>query len=72
MTTLTLHEAVTSTALPPGTRVEVRRRFDRAWARGFVIDAADAEGYQLRRSSDGALLPVPFPAAEVRAAGNVW
>ena len=52
--------------LPPGTSVEVRRRFDRAWARGFVIHRATATGYQLRRTSDGAVLPVAFPAHDIR------
>jgi hypothetical protein len=53
--------------LDPGTHVEVRRRFDRAWARGFVIHRATDAGYQLRRTSDGAVLPVAFPAVDVRS-----
>ena len=54
--------------LAPGTRVEVRRRFDQAWARGFVVHAAEEDGYRLRRSSDGAVLPVAFPDSELRVA----
>ena len=54
--------------LEVGRAVEVRRRFDRAWAKGFVIDARTDDGYSLRRTSDGALLPVSFPAADVRPA----
>lgn len=54
--------------LDVGTAVEVRRRFDRAWARGFVVEAHGAAGYHLRRSSDGAVLPVAFPAPDVRPA----
>ena len=51
-----------------GTSVEVRRRFDRAWARGFEVAGAADEGYRLRRTSDGAVLPVVFPSADVRQA----
>jgi hypothetical protein len=53
-------------ALPPGTRVEVRKRFDQSWARGFeVIDLTDG-GYRLRRLSDGNELPLAFTADDVR------
>lgn len=55
-------------ALLNGTEVEVRRRFDQAWAHGFVIDDVDDAGYWLRRKSDGALLPVAFGADDVRSA----
>lgn len=52
-----------------GTRVEVRSRFDRAWARGFelveTISGADP-GYRVRRRSDGSVLPVVFSTEEVR------
>ncbi len=54
--------------LRSGTEVEVRRRFDQAWAHGFVIDDVDDAGYWLRRKSDGALLPVAFPGDDVRTA----
>jgi hypothetical protein len=56
----------------PGTRVEVRSRFDRRWARGFEVDAVVAEpdvpdpGYRIRRRSDGAVLPSLFVSDEVR------
>ena len=49
-----------------GTSVEVRRRFDQAWARGFEVASAAEDGYRLRRQSDGAVLPVSFPADDVR------
>ncbi|MCU0268939.1 MAG: hypothetical protein MUF83_09845 [Acidimicrobiales bacterium] len=60
--------------LPPGTRVEVRRRFDAAWASGFEVLRADGDGYRLRRLSDGTEIPVPFDAADVRRARrrNMW
>jgi hypothetical protein len=55
----------------PGTRVEVRRRFDDHWARGFEIDEIVTESsaplrYRIRRRSDDSLLPVLFAADDVR------
>jgi hypothetical protein len=59
--------------MQPGTPVEVRRRFDDRWARGFEIQEvveADASGagprYRIRRRSDNAVLPVLFDADDVR------
>jgi hypothetical protein len=52
--------------LEPGTKVEVRRRFDQHWSRGFEIAEALDDGYKLKRVSDGSILPVIFPADEVR------
>lgn len=52
-----------------GSRVEVRSRFDRRWTRGFSVAAVDADAYQLRRESDGAVLPAWFSADDVRALG---
>ena len=52
-----------------GTRVEVRSRFDRAWARGFEVAEqikGAAEGYRIRRRSDGSVLPVVFSPDDVR------
>jgi len=54
--------------MTPGTAVEVRRRFDRQWARGFVVSASGDSGYWVRRTSDDALLPVEFSADDVRVA----
>jgi hypothetical protein len=49
-----------------GTKVEVRRRFDQNWARGFeVVEDAD-EGIRIRRLSDGTVLPAWFDRADVR------
>ncbi len=56
----------------PGTRVEVRSRFESKWTRGFeVADQAesDAHGvatYKVRRRSDGSILPVTFAEADLR------
>jgi hypothetical protein len=52
--------------MKPGTRVEVRQRFDQRWSRGFEVAEEVAEGYRLRRVSDGSLLPVAFEADDVR------
>ena len=58
--------------MQPGTRVEVRSRFDQRWARGFEVDTivtdASAAGaqYRVRRRSDGSVLPAMFVADEVR------
>ena len=54
----------------PGTRIEVRARFDQAWARGFEVaeevPAGDGWQYRVRRRSDGSVLPVLFGGHEVR------
>jgi hypothetical protein len=56
----------------PGTRVEVRSRFERRWSRGFeVADVVDDQGdggprYRIRRRSDGAVLPALFTADDLR------
>jgi hypothetical protein len=52
--------------LEPGTRVEVRQRFDRRWTRGFEVVEASADGYRLRRRSDGSVLPGVFSSSDVR------
>jgi hypothetical protein len=54
----------------PGTRIEVRSRFDQRWARGFelveiVVDAGQAQ-YRVRRRSDGSVLPALFVDDDVR------
>jgi hypothetical protein len=54
----------------PGSVVEVRSRFDGGWVSGFQVVALEAgaggETWRVRRTSDGVVLPVPFPAAELR------
>ena len=50
----------------PGTRVEVRQRFDGRWARGFIVVSHGDDGYRLKRPSDGSTLPVAIPSADVR------
>ena len=53
-------------SLEPGMRVEVRRRFDQHWARGFEVVAVTESGYRLRRVSDGQELPTEFSYEDVR------
>jgi hypothetical protein len=54
----------------PGSRVEVRSRFDAHWSRGFeVADIVEHGGdtrYRVRRRSDGSVLPVLFTDDDVR------
>lgn len=57
----------------PGTRVEVRRRFDERWSRGFeIVDCEEGNGggegvrYHVRRRSDGSVLPVLFDEDDLR------
>jgi hypothetical protein len=58
--------------MQPGTRIEVRSRFDRRWARGFEVESILGESaemppqYRVRRRSDGAVLPAVFVDDEVR------
>jgi hypothetical protein len=56
----------------PGTRVEVRTRFDQRWTRGFeVADVLPGDGdtfrYLIRRRSDDSLLPTDFGSEEIRS-----
>jgi hypothetical protein len=55
--------------IPVGTPVEVRNRFCSAWSRGFDVASAAEDGYELRRQSDGYVLPGRFAAPEVRRIG---
>jgi hypothetical protein len=61
-------------AVRPGTRVEVRNRFESKWTRGFeVADLVEETGghpgdrqYTVRRRSDGSILPVTFDERDLR------
>ena len=55
-----------TTMLKPGTRVEVRKRFDHSWTRGFEVAEALDASYRIRRLSDGSVLPSEFDAEELR------
>jgi hypothetical protein len=60
--------------LPAGTKVEVRRKFDAKWSKGFVVSAVTPDGYLVRRPSDGEELPVIIDAEDVRKErkNNTW
>jgi len=47
-------------------RVEVRRRFDAAWARGFEVAEVNDQGVMVRRLSDGEVLPATFSPDDIR------
>lgn len=53
-------------AIPVGVRVELRSRFDDRWTHGFAIAVCGDGEYQVRRLSDGHVLPAWFPAAMLR------
>jgi hypothetical protein len=55
-----------SSLLEAGDKVEVRRRLDDKWARGFEVLAVTGSGYRLRRLSDGVELPTTFAVTDVR------
>ena len=55
-----------------GTSIEVRARFDGRWCAGFeVADLVDADAspvrYRVRRTSDGAILPVLLAADDIHS-----
>jgi hypothetical protein len=54
------------TPLAPGTKVDVRNRFQGTWVRGFEVAEVTAEGYRIRRLSDGSVLGELFSRDDVR------
>lgn len=52
--------------LAPGTKVDVRNRYQGTWVRGFEIAEAIGEGYRIRRLSDGSTLAELFARDDVR------
>jgi hypothetical protein len=65
---MTMIPARNPRALPPGTNVDVRTRYQGAWCKGFVVHTARVDGYVLRRRIDDAILPKTFSANDVRPA----
>jgi hypothetical protein len=58
-----------------GDRVEIRKRFDAQWAHGFEVIAVDGDRVQVKRLSDGDVLPVTFAPEDVRPErkrGSMW
>jgi hypothetical protein len=52
--------------LTPGTKVDVRNRYQGTWVRGFEIAETTPEGYRIRRLSDGSILGDLFSRDDVR------
>ncbi len=57
---------LTDTPLPIGAQVELRSRFDQRWTHGFAVAVRGDGRYQVRRLSDGQVLPAWFPAEMIR------
>ncbi len=55
-----------SEALAPGTRVDVRDRFQGTWSRGFVVAEVTGAGYRVERVADRTAVPGFFPHEAVR------
>jgi hypothetical protein len=54
------------TPLAPGTKVDVRNRYQGTWVRGFEIAEVTEDGYRIRRLSDGSTLAELFVRDDVR------
>jgi hypothetical protein len=52
--------------LTPGTKVDVRNRFQGTWVRGFEVAEVTDAGYRIRRMSDGSVLGELFSRDDVR------
>ena len=52
--------------LTPGTRVDVRNRYQGTWVRGFEVAEVVQDGYRIRRMSDGSTLGELFARDDVR------
>ncbi|HEV7888002.1 MAG TPA: hypothetical protein VGO92_10620 [Acidimicrobiales bacterium] len=66
MSELLATEVIVEDYLKPGTRVEVRSRFDGRWSRGFEVAQVLDHAYKLKRMSDGSVLPTDFEEQDVR------
>jgi hypothetical protein len=49
-----------------GTAIEVVNRFTEDWSAGFEVLEVVADGYRIRRRSDGTVIPTTFTVSEVR------
>jgi len=52
--------------LAPGTKVDVRNRYQGTWVRGFEVAETTDGGYRIRRLSDGSVLGETFSRDDVR------
>jgi hypothetical protein len=55
-----------SEVISDGVAVEIRNRFENRWVHGFSIECSRPGEYQVRRHSDGHVLPAWFPADMLR------
>jgi hypothetical protein len=58
--------STTTTQLAQGAEVEVRTHYLGTWTRGFGITSIEGDRAQLRRRSDGVLLPVTIAVERLR------
>lgn len=56
----------TRTPLAPGTKIDVRNRYQGTWVRGFEVAEVIDQGYRIRRLSDGSVLGELFSRDDVR------
>jgi hypothetical protein len=54
------------TPLAPGTKVDVRNRYQGTWVRGFEVAEVTDDGYRIRRLSDGSILGERFSRDDLR------
>jgi hypothetical protein len=59
-------DPIARSPLSPGTKVDVRNRFQGTWVRGFEVAEITPEGYRIRRMSDGSVLGELFSRDDVR------
>jgi len=60
-------DVVARAVLEPGTRVDVRNRFEGRWSRGFeILEQTDDGAYLVLRLSDRSVLPETFGRDDVR------
>ena len=52
--------------IAPGTKVDVRNRYQGTWVRGFEVAEAADGGYRIRRLSAGSVLGELFSRDDVR------
>ena len=61
------HSSRSARALEPGMQVQVRNSLN-LWSPGFQVETWQDDRYQVRRNSDGAVLPRSFATEDVRSA----
>ena len=59
------HSPPPARALQPGTPILVRNSLN-LWSPGFQIEASQDDRWQVRRDSDGAVLPRSFATEDIR------